>query len=83
MTDLNAAMCKSKVREDDKYRAKFAKTIREIKQIDNEYNEQRQIEMEMDKEIFQLETEISTLDVKNKNSKSNGPKLTFVNTYLP
>ncbi|VVC46065.1 Hypothetical protein CINCED_3A018606 [Cinara cedri] len=77
VSDLNAAMCKSKVRKDDKYRMKFARTIREIKQIDDEYTEQRKIELEVDKEIFQLEAEISALDKKNKSSKNNGPKLTF------
>lgn len=83
VSDLNAAMCKTKVYEDDKYRAKFAKTIREIKQMDAECNEQRKIEVEVDREIFQLEAEMRALELKNQRQKNNGPKLTFVNTYLP
>lgn len=83
VSNLHAAKCKKKIKEDDKYKAKFARMIQEIKQMNTECNEQRKIELDLDTEIFQLETQMSTLDLKNKTSKNNGPKMTFVNTYLP
>lgn len=77
MTDLNVATCKSKTKGDNNYKAKFARLIHEIKRTEIEWNEQKKIEMELDREIVQLEIEYSSA-MKIKNSDVTNPILTFV-----
>lgn len=84
LTDLNVAMSKSKMKEHDRYRAKFANLIRETKQAELELSEQRQIEREVDKEILQLEIRLNK--PKTKTSKllvCDGQTLTIVSIIYP
>lgn len=76
MNDLNVAMNKSKLKEDNKYIAKFASLIHSIKQNEIELNEHRQIETEVEKEIVQLEGERTKLAFQTMKKKK--PKLIFV-----
>lgn len=80
VTDLNAATCKEKLKEDNKYKAKFTVLINEIEQNKNELNKQKQIEKELDKEIFQWEIELNDLLIKNKKSKDD--QLTFADVSV-
>lgn len=76
LNDLNVAMCKSKLKEDDKYSARFASLIHGIKQSEIELNEHRKIEMEVEREIVQLEIERTKLAFQTIKKKK--PKLIFV-----
>lgn len=52
---LKAITCNKNVKDSEKYKAKFAQLIREIKKSEIEFNEERKIEKEIDKEILRLE----------------------------
>ncbi|CAH1730988.1 unnamed protein product [Aphis gossypii] len=75
-TDLNAMESEVKVKQEDKYRAKFTSLIHETKQAKIELNEQRKIEAQVNKEIVQLEAELEKLTIKNNMEIKEVPKLT-------
>jgi len=68
----------SKIKEDEKYRAKFISLIRKTKQAKIELNEQRKIEAQLNKEIVQLEAELEKLTIRNRMEIVNVPRLTTV-----
>lgn len=70
VTNLNAALCNSKVKEDDKHKVKFTNLIQETEQIEIELNEQKKIELEVDKEIADLEIELDKTMAKTKKTMS-------------
>jgi len=77
-TDLNAMKSEVKVKQEDKYRAKFTSLIHETKLAKIELNEQRKIEVQVNKEIVQLEAELEKLTIKNNMEIKDVPKLTTV-----
>lgn len=80
VTNLNAALCNSKVKEDEKYRVKFANLVQDTELIEIELSEQKKIELEVDKEIADLEIELEKTKAKTK--KPMGPiKSTTVNIF--
>jgi len=70
--------CKTKTKEDEKYRATFISLIHETKQAKIELNEQRKVEAQVNKEIVQLEAELEKLTIRNKMTIVDVPKLTTV-----
>lgn len=81
-TDLNAMESEVKVKQEDKYRAKFTSLIHETKLAKIELNEQRKIEAQVNKEIVQLEAELEKLTIKNNMEILDVPKLTTVYKYI-
>ncbi|XP_025198458.1 uncharacterized protein LOC112596850 [Melanaphis sacchari] len=76
MTDLYAMESEVKVKEEEKYRAKFTSLIHETKLAKIELNEQRKIEAQVDKEIVQLEAELEKLTIRNRLANDDVPTLT-------
>lgn len=67
------------VKEHEKYKAKFAELVRDAKRAKFEFNRERKIEMEIDKEILRLEMGIH--DPKNRIQTTEKSKIMFgVNT---
>lgn len=80
VTNLNAAFCNSKVKEDEKYRVNFANLVQETEKIEIELSEQTKIKLEVDKEIADLEIELDKTTAKAK--KIMGPLMsTTVNIF--
>jgi len=75
MNDLNAATCDLKMKEDEKYKAKFTKLLRETRRMEIELDKQRQIEDELDKEIVKIENKLVNLAIKTKKEVDENPLL--------
>lgn len=81
MTDLNVATCKTKLTEDDKYREKFVSQFDEIKRNEMEWEKQKKMIKEVDKELAQLaqlELQCSSAEKTEKAAGGISSKLTFV-----
>ncbi|XP_025422536.1 uncharacterized protein LOC112692181 [Sipha flava] len=72
---LKTITCNKNVKDGEKYKAKFAQLIREIKKSEIEFNEERKIEMEIDKEILRLE--IGQNKPENRIKMGNVKKIVF------
>jgi hypothetical protein len=78
---LKTITCNKNVKDGEKYKAKFAQLIREIKKSEIEFNEERKIEMEIDKEILRLE--IGQNKPENRIKMGNVKKIVFgVNIFF-
>lgn len=83
MTDLNVVIqSKSKIKENDRYKAKFVDLIYDTKHAEIELMEQRKLEKEVDREILQMEIQLNKPKTKtNKFILCDGPSLTIVNIH--
>jgi len=77
-TDLYAMESEVKVKEENKYRAKFISLIHETKLAKIELNEQRKIEEQVDEEVVLLEAELKNLVNRNRMAIDDVPTLTTV-----
>lgn len=75
INDLNAATCNLKMKEDEKYKAKFTKLLHETRRMETELNKQRQTEDELDKEIVKIEHKLVNLASKTKKEVDENPLL--------
>lgn len=77
---LKAITSNINAKEGDNYRAKFAELICDVKKSEIEFNEERKIEVEIDKEIRRLEIALSKPE--NKIEMETGKIVTGVNIIL-
>lgn len=76
-TDLNVATCKSKAKEDEGYRTRFASLLSQTRQTEMELNEQRQIELDVDKQIAMMEVKLRGLVAKSKKKSDDERPLPY------